>query len=65
MSHINRNSAENLEYERNEQNFLKQLMDEYLQLHIQKMVKKYHIYVICLHISSVVRRKYAFLGELT
>ncbi len=30
MSHINRNSAENLEYERNEQNFFKQLMDDCL-----------------------------------
>lgn len=59
MSHINRNSAENREYDRNEQNFFKQLMDDCLVSYIKNGEKR-HIYVICPNYILLVRRDYQF-----
>lgn len=61
MSHINRDSAENLEYERNEINFFKRLMNDCLVKYTRNG-KKCHIYVICPAYIKLVRREYAFWG---
>lgn len=46
MSHINRNSEENREDQRNENNFFSQLMRDCL-VSYTKNGEKRHIYVIC------------------
>lgn len=61
MSHINRNSPENLEYDRNERNFFKQLMNDCL-VSYTKNGGKHHIYVICPEYILMVRRNYKFWG---
>lgn len=61
MSHINRNSAENREYDQNERNFFKQLMEDCL-VSYNKNGEKRHIYVICPEYILLVRRNYQFWG---
>lgn len=61
MSHINRNSAENREYDRNEQKFFKQLMEDCLVSYF-KYGKRRHVYVICPNYILLVRRNYQFWG---
>lgn len=61
MSHINRNSEENREYQRNENNFFSQLMRDCL-VSYTKNGEKRHIYVICPNYILLVRHDYQFWG---
>lgn len=61
MSHINRNSEENREYQRNKNNFFSQLMRDCL-VSYTKNGEKRHIYVICPDYILLVRHDYQFWG---
>lgn len=61
MSHLNYRSAEDIEYEQNENNFFQQLMGDCL-VSYTKNGEKRHIYVICPNYILLVRHDYQFWG---